>query len=576
MKELSRSRKRHVLGDVGLQSVLAKTLVRVGFAVVLLIGLGRLGAGGSTGVLRVTVLDRSTDMEMPARILLTDDKGSPVSAPSDALAVPGSVVGIPSEALATMYGRSDRAEGFARLPDGAFYVGGNFSLDLPPGSYTLQVSKGYEYRSVTNQVEVEQGSATEKEVRLERWIDMPARGWYSADDHIHLRRSPRENPVIAKWLAAEDIHVGNLLQMGDYWATYYSQYGWGEQGRYEESGRWVSSGQEDPRTPEIGHTISLAAEDFVRFSRDYYSYDKVFDRVHELGGITGYAHQGMSFNGFRGMAMDVIEQKIDFLELLQFCVEDTPLHLTHYYHYLDLGFRLTALAGSDFPWCGRGPQFGVEDGCAQIGNARFYTRVNGPLTFNAWYESVRAGHTFVSSGPMLEFSVNGGIAGDTVDLNKGDILRVRAEAFGDPEGIPLEKLEVVGHGTAIRTVTADGAGDRASLVLEFEIPVEHGIWLAARCEAGPTQMAHTTPVYVTVDGGGFHNPDTVHEYLDLTAGYLKEVEVALEQDSSWPDQRISHHAAAVRNRLARVRGQLDRLRTELSAQGAAPGSHGGR
>lgn len=63
---------------------------------------------------------------------------------------------------------------------------------------------------------------------------MPERDWYSADEHIHLRRSPRENPLILDWIAAEDVHVGVLLQMGDFWTTYFSQYGWGRDGRY----RW--------------------------------------------------------------------------------------------------------------------------------------------------------------------------------------------------------------------------------------------------------------------------------------------------------------------------------------------------
>ena len=28
--------------------------------------------------------------------------------------------------------------------------------------------------------------------------------------------------------------------------------------------------------------------------------------------------------------------------------------LENYYRFLDLGYKLTALGGSDFPWCGRG------------------------------------------------------------------------------------------------------------------------------------------------------------------------------------------------------------------------------
>jgi hypothetical protein len=44
----------------------------------------------------------------------------------------------------------------------------------------------------------------------------------------------------------------------------------------------------------------------------------------------------------------------------------------HYYEFLDRGIKLTALAGSDFPWCGVGPQYGFpEPRFAQIGNARF-------------------------------------------------------------------------------------------------------------------------------------------------------------------------------------------------------------
>ena len=145
---------------------------------------------------------------------------------------------------------------------------------------------------------------------------MPARGWYSADDHIHIRRSPRENPLILKWVAAEDIHVGALLQMGDFWTTYFAQYAWGKDGNYREKNRLLTPGQEEPRTHEVGHTISLAADDFVRFKNEYYLYDHVFDRVHELDGLTGYAHQGMSFHGYRGMTMDILQEKVDFLELL--------------------------------------------------------------------------------------------------------------------------------------------------------------------------------------------------------------------------------------------------------------------
>jgi hypothetical protein len=211
-----------------------------------------------------------------------------------ALAVSESAIPIPRQAIAVMWGQQDRAQGYALQPDGSFYVDGAFDATLPPDTYHLTVSKGFEYVAQTLQLDVTAADGLTREIRLDRWIDMPARGWYSSDDHIHLRRSPADDPAIVRWIAAEDIHVGNLLQMGDFWAVCFSQYAFGPQRRDEEIGRWLAPGQEDPRTPEVGHTISLGASQYVWFGSDYCSYDRVFDRVRELGGVTGFAHQGMS------------------------------------------------------------------------------------------------------------------------------------------------------------------------------------------------------------------------------------------------------------------------------------------
>ena len=356
------------------------------------------------GTLSVRIVTSSTGMPTPARVTLQDAHGNRPHV-RGAVAVSDSAIPIPKQAIAILWGQQDRAEGYALQPDGSFYVDGSFDVRLPAGAYSVKVSKGFEYVPRTDSVSVGAGASALREYRMDRWADMPARGWYSSDDHIHLRRSPGDDRSIVRWIAAEDIHVGNLLQMGDFWSTYFSQYAFGEAGRYEEAGRILSSGQEEPRTPEIGHTISLGAREFVRMSRDYYSFDRLFDRVHELGGVTGFAHQGMSFHGYRGMALNTLRGKTDFLELAQFCVPEGPLATEHYYRFLDLGYKLTALAGSDFPWCG--PKF------AQIGNARFTRTRAGRSHIERWFAAMQAGHTFVTTGPMLFLTVNGKMPGDS-------------------------------------------------------------------------------------------------------------------------------------------------------------------
>lgn len=507
--------------------------------------------------LSVTIVDAATGARTPVRVAMQDAAGRKPSVPG-ALAVSETAIPIPKQAIAVMWGQQDRAQGYALQPDGSFYVDGAFDATVPPAAYTLTLSKGFEYVGQTVALDVRPAAGLRREIRLERWIDMPARGWYSSDDHIHLRRSPGDNASIVRWIAAEDIHVGHLLEMGDFWATYFSQYAPGAKGRYEEGGRWLSPGQEEPRTPEIGHTISLGASEFVRFRGDYYSFDRLFDRVHALGGVTGFAHQAMSFHGYRGMALNTLRGKTDFLELAQFCVPGGPLALDDYYLFLDLGFKLTALAGSDFPWCGRGPAYGFPaPPVAQIGNARFYTYVGGPLTFDRWFAAVKAGRTFVTTGPMVLLTVNGHMPGDTVDVAPGTRLRITAEALGQASQVPLRSLEILGHGRVL--ARADGR-NAARLTAEIDLPADRGIWIAARADAGTAQVAHTTPVYVTVNGGGFRNVEALQARVDTAERYLRELEGELAAPGTGLDSQAARHRAPLERQIAEARAVLAGLR----------------
>jgi len=505
--------------------------------------------------LAVRILD-ATGRPTPVRIRLQDSNGVRPRARA-AVAISESAIPVPKQAVAVMWGQQDRAQGYAIQPDGSFYVDGAFDLRLPPGVYTLAISKGLEYVRQTDTIDLQPGASATRQYRLKRWVDMPARGWYSSDDHIHLHRSPADDPNILCWIAAEDIHVGNILEMGDYWATFFSQYAFGESGRYQEAGRILSPGQEEPRTPEIGHTISLGASEFVRFQRDYYSFDRLFDRVHELGGLTGFAHQAFSFHGYRGMVLNTLRGKTDFLELAQFCVPEGPLAVTHYYQFLDLGYPLTALAGSDFPWCGQGPGYGFsEPRFAQIGNARFYTYVGGTPSFERWFAALKAGHTFVTTGPIVLLTVNGRIPGDTLNVAPGTRLHISAEAFGQDQQVPLRSLELIGHSKVLARSTA---GSLAHLAVEFDLPAQHGIWIAARCDAGTGQVGHTTPVYVTVNGDGFYDPVTARHNLEIAEGYLQELEQELAKPGATPDSQASRNRTQLERQIAEAREKLKSL-----------------
>jgi hypothetical protein len=260
------------------------------------------------------------------------------------------------------------------------------------------------------------------------------------------------------------------------------------------------------------------------------------------------------------MTLNILRGNVDFLELVQFCAAEGPLAVDYYYTFLDLGFKLTALAGSDFPWCGRGPAYGFKEQYAQIGNARFYTYVGKEFSFDRWFEGLKRGHTFATTGPAVLLTVNGRLPGDTLDVAPGTKLQITAEAYGHREQIPLSSLEIIGHGKVLQKVTGRNA---EKLSVNLELPIDHGIWIAAKCEAGKAQVAHTTPVYITVNGRGFHNPETAPRYLGLSERYLEELEQELAHPGTHLDDQASRHKAQLERQIAEARRTLKMLSVKL-------------
>jgi hypothetical protein len=375
----------------------------------------------------------------------------------------------------------------------AFYVNGSYESQLPSGSYTLVATRGPEYRVFTTSVEIKAGQTNRTTISLERYIDQPSRGWYAGDTHLHLMRDRADDITVWAQVAGEDVHVGNLLEMGNIVTTHYRQPAWGQAGRFLRDGHLIASGQEDPRTTERGHTIHHNLSAPVRLPpEDFFSYHKVFEASHAQGGVSGYAHMAQIFNGRRGLALDAPFGLVDFIEVLQ----GGRLGVENWYPYLNLGFRISPAAGSDYPYYG--PSLpGVE---------RYYVKLDQPFDADAWYASFRAGHVFVTNGPLLDFTINGRGMGEEVRVAKGARLQIAASAQLNPDYGKLGRLHLIVHGDTVATERANG--DR--IELSKEMIADHSMWVAVRAtgereltpqgqvqEFGP--VAHSAPIYVVVD-----------------------------------------------------------------------------
>ena len=403
------------------------------------------------------------------------------------------------------------------------YVPGRVRLQLPPGSYSMEVTRGFEYTPVTTEFQVKAGQDRSLGVRLERWSDIRQQGWYSGDTHVHFV-DPQAGLLE---LRGEDLDVLNILASK-----------WGELiTNVEHFSGAVSPVSvpehivyvgEETRHGWLGHSILLGIErlvypltwggpsEGVPGGFDHPSMASQADAAHAQGGLVAAAHFPWP-NG--ELAVDIALGKLDAVDVFtwgdsfaQDNVMPAPPAVPTWYRYLNCGFDLPATAGTD-------KMYNTQ----VSGSVRVYVKVEGTFDYTAWLKGVRAGRTFVSTAPIITFSANGRELGETIEAESGDEIRVKAHSRSR---IPITRLEIVQSGRVV--ATAENPSGQLDVTLEASLPVERSTWLAARAyspEQLPYQefaiagftgipvMAHTSPIYVSVGGAPRRSPEDARVLL---------------------------------------------------------------
>ena len=177
---------------------------------------------------------------------------------------------------------------------------------------------------------------------------------------------------------------------------------------------------------------------------------------------------------------------------------------------------------------------------------------------------MRKGTTFVTSGPMLMFTVNDVLPGDTLKVAKSQKLRITLGALGHREAVPLSRIELIKHGKVIASKSATNINQKDSLSLLVELKADEGCWLAARCFAGEGQVAHTTPVYVYVDGKGFYDASTIQANISLAEKYLSELEGEIKVVRQDPERQSWRYRKPLEDRIVKARAVLAKLKQRVS------------
>lgn len=438
------------------------------------------------------------------------------------------------------------------------YVPGTFDIELPEGAVAVEVVKGFDHRPVRMELDV--GPAMDAlRIRLERPIDLRAAGWTTADPHVHFL-APSTALMQA---AAEDVGFVHVLatQWGDqftsvndlFWGTTTDPTGAhtvmvGTENRQNMLGHIGLLGARRPIMPlstgsgpegRMGDPVTELMADWA-------------DRCHAEGGLVVAAHFPLPY---AEIATDIVTKRIDGVELQVFAPGLDNPSVMEWYRFLNCGYRLPVLGGTDKMSSG-----------VPVGAVRTYARLDPSRapTFQAWSEAIRAGRTFATSGPVIEFAVDGHEAGDVLGLpaSGGHVachVRVRAAQA------VISAVEVVVNGEVVAGTRPDAAS--TDVTFDTTIELSSSAWIAARSRsdhqihsAFDTSMAsHTSPIYVEVTGRPLLREPDALSILEVIDGTLRWIDtmatIVRPGDRRRMHDLIAGSAALLRDRVEQAAAQ---------------------
>jgi len=456
-------------------------------------------AGAQTGRISVTVSETGGGGSLPCRAWV-DAGGTRYFEPADKTCIP--------------YKR-----------DRSFSCEGRFIIKVPAGQATVHVERGKEYFPVDRVVTVEPGQTTQLAVALERWVDMAAEGWYSADLHVHFGNGRLE--VLKRLALADDV---NWVPVLSYWNDFKEDWpAWpeGPTVPVDATHLITQNNEEIERIGGAGGTfLSVGAPLMYGLSKpvhvprhdDTYPGNVVLQRIakkaspdcvidtdkpmwgENVAGVAlglfdcvqlchNHYHRNNTMPACCGMIGDQIEEGLPGWGIDELFIRTNTIH----YRWLNCGFKLPVSGGS---------AMGVMP--VPLGYDRMYIRLDGSPNLGNYLKAIHAGRTFATSGPMLSLEVQGRHCGETIVVASGSSQSLHAEARVRSIE-PIQLLELIQDGRVVKFAWLSGEAPARVLdrTITTEVLAVRSGWVAARAifqsPDGHLRQAHTSPIYLSVD-----------------------------------------------------------------------------
>ncbi len=455
----------------------------------------------------------------------------------------------------------------ARLAGGLkriFYTAGSYKAQVPAGAFSVEARRGFEFWPASSEVTVRAGETTEIVLTLKRQVDMGAKRWLNGSTHVHMNyggilRNTPDN--LMQMASAEGMNIVSALvankdnRIFDW--QYFRKGGQAYPLSHPAPKSLLLFGEED-RPPFWGHTFYIGLTDHLispfltgyegtALDSLYPSNSDLFERARAEGAATGYVHafggDGDPLNGglggAKGFGVDVALGLIDALEW----TAAGRGSLIPLFHAWNNDFHITPVGGED-------ALANMQD-YRPVGIIRTYAQLGPDLTAQAWVNAIKQGHTSMTSGPVVTFTVNGKPPGESVSLPVAGKHEVLLE--GAVWSVtPVRKALIYRNGTLWKEIHP--GADRFAVQFSEHAEVDGSGWFALVAEADDPDTAKmfaqavTNCVRVYVGQQKIRNADSAAYFLK----WIAKLRGMTEDLSLWRTPAEREHVFAQFDRAAGV------------------------
>jgi hypothetical protein len=361
---------------------------------------------------------------------------------------------------------------------------GHYDASMAPGSYGFTVSSGGGFLAPSQSVklEVRPGQAAQANVAITPLFDPPASGWYSADLHHHADQAEGVTPP--EYLARSQLAAGlDLLFVSDHDSTVNHAPLQKIAGR-----RGVPFIASLEISPSWGHFNAWPLQpqgQRLAIDTSTATIDQVLAEARRQGAIVVQAnHPFIPYGYFASLAAGVapggFNPAFDLVEINADVPTDHDKVTHALWNLWNAGHRYYLSGGTD-----------VHDVWNhESGAARTFVHVDGAPTPVAFAESAKAGHAYVSFGPLIFPSV---MFGSELKVKPGASFSL---PFALKSVTGLKQATLIGGGTI--AAKKEFAGGPREARVEFPLTASGRTWYSIEVEDMAGRKAYSDPIWIDV------------------------------------------------------------------------------